>query len=192
MKHWGPGPQPNPKSPESNETSLTSCTVQQSQHRPPGQQCLLSVHMAQGLRHHSRTTWHHHQLPQILRPRPSNTDQTPHSWAPPSSLRLGTPSQGWLTQEWRTHQSQVWSFTCSWKSSLQWTAVLTQKLWDMLWDMWECLNKQAFTTMWPIGNKLCSQLSTKASDTFAKMGHNNYPVMHFIFYVTQFPQYSST
>jgi len=28
-----------------------------------------------------------------------------------------------------------------WKSSLQWTAALIQKLWDIAWDMWEHQNK---------------------------------------------------
>jgi len=28
-----------------------------------------------------------------------------------------------------------------WKSSLQWTVALIQKLWDIAWDMWEHQNK---------------------------------------------------
>jgi len=51
---------------------------------------------------------------------------------------------GWLTQGWCNHQEKIWKHAKSRKSSLRWTSALIQKLWDVLWDMWDHRNKELF------------------------------------------------
>jgi len=49
---------------------------------------------------------------------------------------------GWISRKWRDHQEHIWKSIKSRKSSLQWTAVLIQKMWDVSWDMWDRQNKE--------------------------------------------------
>jgi len=51
---------------------------------------------------------------------------------------------GWLTRGWRDHQEKIWKYAKSRKSSLRWTSSLIQKLWDVLWDMWDHRNKELY------------------------------------------------
>jgi len=50
----------------------------------------------------------------------------------------------WLTRRWRNYQDKMWKHAKSCKSSLSWTLALIQKLWDVLWDMWDHRNKVLF------------------------------------------------
>jgi len=49
---------------------------------------------------------------------------------------------GWVSHKWRDHQEHIWKTIRSQKSSLQWTAVLIQKMWDVAWDIWDHQNKE--------------------------------------------------
>jgi len=71
-------------------------------------------------------------------PRPSSTPMGDEQ------IRIGWDRllDGWLSQYWRSQQDKIWSQVCSHKSSCQWTSVLIQKLWDILWDMWDYHNKE--------------------------------------------------
>jgi len=48
---------------------------------------------------------------------------------------------GGISWYWWEHQDCIWSAIKSCKSSLWWTVALIQKLWDILWDMWDHCNK---------------------------------------------------
>jgi len=57
-------------------------------------------------------------------------------------IRWDRMMDGWVSCKWRDHQEHIWKNIRSWKSSLQWMAVLIQKMWDVPWDMWNHQNKE--------------------------------------------------